>query len=1439
MSESCIWTPCVKNKKGEIVDSILWKELSEQLKERDKVKLAYSIGTDETFINKYKDYLDFDRNGEVTVASLSEVIDVGITPTSILAVLNKQIGAGSYSFQEAVERMSVFNRESNYRSKYLATVSVGENGKYDLSVVKNTPEAKINLSDTIRNFNFQQQLITKLAEHGVSVEFLKDEVSYNGRYSTANVEKTAEGLYTLIQVADNLGIKLDATLAEEAGHFVIGAMSNTSLVQRLISLLTPEVRAKILERDGNLDKALGNNPAKEMAGYLVGKALRKEQSSNSFINTIVGRVIDAARSLFSKITHNEIIEARREAEKIARQLANDFWTTPGGATAEEALQIKETFYDRANTPVYNTYSKALNAVSTMLSNLKKLGADKDIIKEWEKSLNTIVNQAALSSLFNNGLIEDKRALECVINVLQQFLQKFQRGGEIEALLDNVQVDSNRQFQDNTKEYATALRTVQQHIQTLTYMTKMLGNLLYSSSMNSYRDSSGKVVLNTQGQGLSYVQVNLNDLQEQLVSLCAVLSNTWHIKNRAFVVRFLEEVHGSKTIALTSKLGWTKKMDAREVTIEQIVDAIQDRGTWLSRITRTMSNSPDIALTLIDKIVKRTQHDEVQSVNRDQDTIRVLMERLHKLPIQESDLFEKEGKDFTGNFISALHYGRWEAEYSQFLQQEREAWIKDCEQKGFDLSQQSDVIRGILWHDYFHQKVKNWHSTHSIYDKALGRYIPNFFLYRNSDFDKLISKSPEVAKFYDDFMKFYLEMKQALPNGSIGYMRAPQFNGSFINKIKNRQGISIFKKITQATIAGIRETFCESANDTDFGGDHIMTEQDDLFQTWEQKDDSKIQSLAYFGINRLKDMRNLSTDLQYSLMAFSTMVNHQKSFEAIMNTLEDTAAQLTSRGYRDSQIEDAMGHLKARLTQYLHKQVYNIATNKVSYGGIVLNKVLNQMKSSASAFFLWGNVKGGITNTGTGVLEILKEAAAGEFFTLKDLAVAEELYAQSQAAIWGQNLSMSNMHTDKLSLFIRHFDIRDMQVSKARNWKGHKRDRFGEAFSNTMYIPYSSGDHWMQVIPYLALANKIHLYGEDGREVTLYEAYEKMKVGNSNITTLGLSQLYYKTPNGKNDYHKADTIRQKILNKMTLTSDEQIILDALLDKIGELGTTDTEVMVGALNDYMTSLLWTGDDEAAYSSKAREIDIRLHGVYNSKDQVLLQSHILGSLFASMKGYVFGMMERRLSGAHWNELLGEEVEGSYISSLKYLWTLIGSTMGLDTGNSARNWKNWVGLVLPILPVAKAQMAKSGFSRNQIANMTRTWLDIVTTTLLALTFSALTSAPDDDDEGQMLAAYLVYRLYLEQAAFNTRFTDTFSGVITDFSMPIISVVRLLQDFIELMYPDDSKSKRKRRGTKTNAEKRIEWIEKHTPYYKDLRVIEDPESALGGQQYYEKTNKR
>jgi len=69
------------------------------------------------------------------------------------------------------------------------------------------------------------------------------------------------------------------------------------------------------------------------------------------------------------------------------------------------------------------------------------------------------------------------------------------------------------------------------------------------------------------------------------------------------------------------------------------------------------------------------------------------------------------------------------------------------------------------------------------------------------------------------------------------------------------------------------------------------------------------------------------------------------------------------------------------------------------------------------------------------------------------------------------------------------------------------------------------------------------------------------------------------------------------------------------------------------------------------KAREINDRMHGIYNNQDRVAFQQSIYGNALMAMKGYALGMIERRFGVNKYNTMLRGESEGSLRTAAKVI--------------------------------------------------------------------------------------------------------------------------------------------------------------------------------------------
>ena len=139
---SCIITPLVTNPQGQQVPSKLFMDLNSVLgSDRQRIIDIYKAATDSEWLETVSEDAKFDENGEITLHSLSKLAELDFSKEAMLKKLNHDIGSGSYSYVEGLQKARKFNK-SEYGEDYLATLTK-DGDSYKLEVVLNTPENKL------------------------------------------------------------------------------------------------------------------------------------------------------------------------------------------------------------------------------------------------------------------------------------------------------------------------------------------------------------------------------------------------------------------------------------------------------------------------------------------------------------------------------------------------------------------------------------------------------------------------------------------------------------------------------------------------------------------------------------------------------------------------------------------------------------------------------------------------------------------------------------------------------------------------------------------------------------------------------------------------------------------------------------------------------------------------------------------------------------------------------------------------------------------------------------------------------------------------------------------------------------------------------------------------------------------------------------------------
>lgn len=1175
MANSCSLDVYIRDKNNEVAQSELWKSLKKHSKSREAAKRNYAIASDSNYVSKLQEEgvdVKFDKNGEMTFGTFRKLPISDITDEALLKSLNEEIKAGNYDYEDAVTKVQDFNRNEDYNKDFLAVLIRNPDGKYAVSVVKNNSTNRHMLFKQIRNRSLRDQIIYQLREAGVSVEFLENDEHYSGRYSTENVQMAANGLYALIHIGK--GENVDAVLAEEAGHFAVGSLGESPLVKRLLKALTPEVQKKILGERYE-EKELGKNPAREIAGRLVGQSLIK-QGSQTVWGRLADRIANLAKSIFATFTHNTVLQAELEAERIANKIAYGFMAEEQQGTLENALSVQETLYNTKfiNIAKFLSLVKALENTAQNLEILSKQGSNTigssvvDALKELIISATSGRYETLGDTKHYTQDELDRNALQGIAIIVSELTKMLgdQEGGMLK-LLESITFDIPT-IEGTAKAIAhngNILRQAHTFYENLAVVTEIVSGALMEVGVKEklsgtettiFTKDNGAVVVNLKDlyQGLSTIESQFRDElfakeRAYFLSVLRMVLGRDYVDQAAAIIfkkyvnQYVDRINGKsnrkeyklledikyklergrplnkKELSLLEKLNIKdlyensqgdykplfdqiairvreleqhghrtpqgvkyrlERQGNRKIPLEELIDTLEDDPGWLGTFFRSMSNNTDVIGVIIDKFNKEAQLKSTQEVNQIWDKLKILQKRFKAIKgVSEKDLYEQwEDGSLTGNYITKYHYGQYNKDYKEFLAEQKKKFLT-----AFTISyvdSLSPFEKAYAWEQFLLPALEEWHKQHSELNEETGQYHPNES-YRNKKFDKLMENS-EFRSWYNDFMRIKRYCDQLCDN-HMPFYRAPQFKGAFINRLANGQHLSnkgrvILNKLTA--------NFCEDAEDRDFGSDLTATDPGDNDFS---RDRDLVRTVPLFGINPLTHVEDMSTNPFGSMLAYAAMASNYSKLTTVADALSIGSEVLKKRRYGGKPDKGHTNTFK-RYEKFLNRQVLGIASGKnvLSFQGkhVIAQKIATALNSFGSMLFLAGNIVGGMINTGTGFLENLKEAISGEYFNMKDLIEAHGIYAWSFVPNWLQFGRKSK--DDKVNLFIRNLDILHSNAQHYREWRRIGLSNFIDAITDlVIWSPYSTGDHYMQTVIYIALAKHTKIFDKNGKQISLWDA----------------------------------------------------------------------------------------------------------------------------------------------------------------------------------------------------------------------------------------------------------------------------------------------------------------------------------------------------------------
>ena len=1075
MGKSCAIIPKVKNKNGELVDSRLYKSLLSFTKnDRARTNDIYLRTKTDSFEKHFLPKMKLDENGEPLIGSLFANTNLRdrISELEILEKLNKDIGhykkgtlrpalwvINPENWHKLAKKCREFNMYSEFKDEYLADIDKIQDWEspgrtyYTIKVIKKLKKQyslRANQISTSESLN--EKLIEILSRYGITVGTLTDleeRIGINGVTEFDKAKEIANGVVELIRIAK--GERGQQALPEEFAHFVIEAMGENQLVNRLINYLNDNnLVAEILGSEYETYREAYNGSeyklAKEAAGKLLAKhLLNAEKVESKPYKNLLQRVIDAVKNFFKKINTTDIQKAMLEADKEFSIFAKDIL---GGHLDNEIklsnIHTSEKFFN-LNDRVKRDRELLQNIINNELKRLK-------IYEKRSNSNNFSTSQI----LYINSLemaLDDNKEIDGIYNYIEHSLATLQKLSERLSSLNGTS--------STMREKAQVLRDIRNYLYS------------YISVMDSIRSAlldEEKFADNRYGDK---IRVAVNDT----TNLIADLKSDYLKYTMPLFVDFVKPVMGD---SIEIPFG---KWKGKKFTTEELLQVANRDISIFDRWLDSMAESSDVVLRVLDQKVKAAKSNARLSTIEVQKQLQAATIKLEQAGYKNQDfMFERdEDGNLTGEYISAINNGLFKKEMGKMF--------KALKDKYGTNPTGTNALN-------FNRERQAWFDANM--ETVNGKKRPKLSIYANKDFQNFTSAQKE---YYDTIMGIKRKLDGQLPENYTHLLNAVKIRKDLVERVKDSDGI---KSGATQIWESIKDNFIRRSDDTGFGDKAIIKD----FEGRE------VQSLPiyYTKLKEGESPNDISTDIVSTLTAYAAMANDYNELNQIIDALEIGRDVLRERQVVQTQGSKelterfkAMGRkvsskltksgdetqFMQRLNDFFEMQVYGrYMADEGTFGDSKIDKgkVYNAINQMTSLSTLALNVLSGISNIATGRVMMRIESLCGEFFNESNTIRGDRNYAKALPEFLAQ--IGSRVQTNKLALWDELFNVMQEYEQETRDMQFNRKNVFSKMFnSSTLFFINNAGEHWMQNRTSLALADAYKMKSPDGKIVSLWDAME--------------------------------------------------------------------------------------------------------------------------------------------------------------------------------------------------------------------------------------------------------------------------------------------------------------------------------------------------------------
>lgn len=1035
MSAICVSHPRLNN--GE--KSPLFSRLKNFLGDRKAAENVYYKAINPVFKEVFPN-VRFDENGEPLFEDLITKCGIGYNKNEqdILQALNEDYGVKPVkkTMQSVIDlqnRAASFNINSEFNKSYSAVVT-SSGPDVGIEIVSSTRNNNLGKEQKF-NAELNNQLIKLLNSWGADVAALTDLEEASNIEGVMDLNagiNAATGLKEVIRIAK--GERGQTALAEEWGHFVVDAVKDSPLRDRILSTLhNTEVLQRILGNDfdrynevynGDIDlmakEALGKMMAQVLNNYDVAAPNDRlfERYKNNVLGFFSSKDADAIDDIINKVR-----------EQVYEFTTNAF-------TGKYKLDISSSGYQKKLYHLGDRVSRDYNMLQRIIQQERKRlaiygqGAKATAREREEKKGAFDEKQKLFIEKLNNDL-ENHRELEGIYTYLTEAIKNLQMLCE---KLDTVHASSS-----GWKDKFSVLRSIRD------YMSS------YGSIMEELRTEMYKA----KSEGDERFKDKLQESLDEFSGLVARLGSDWAEVSKDEFAKFLEPFEGEGVSIYI-------KGERKQYSIRELLDYCERDISMVERWTDAMADSTDPILRMYDSIVKDKKNEARLATINNEKQILLQSKKLEQAGIKDTEfMYERRTKDgrLSGNFVTRYN---WSDYYTALID-----YIKSLD-KEMDKDE-----RAIL--------ISRWKRANT--DKK-GNPIEKYY---NPQYDT-IQNNPAMKEYYDFITDLKRKLDCRLPARSVRFNKAPQIRRDFIERVigSGNKFNYLWESFKDNLVRREDDTEYAYARQ-DFEGNPIYTLP--IYYTRSLKDKNDLSTdctstmIAYASMAQdYASMNNVIDALETGrLILAERKVAMTRGGKIMREVINKIPSNLVKKG--------DTAQFMQRLNDFMLMQVYGEQMKgEGTILGVDVGKAVNMLNKLQSYGTTALSVLTGTANLTQNIVISNIEAISGQFFNKSEMAKADWAYTKMLPQYLGE--LGNRIQTSKMALFAEKFNVLQdyKQHVKGIDWDRKTwLSRFAK--EDTLWFTTSAGDHYTQMRTALALSMRLKLKDKDNKPISLFDALE--------------------------------------------------------------------------------------------------------------------------------------------------------------------------------------------------------------------------------------------------------------------------------------------------------------------------------------------------------------